>query len=187
MSEVPAWRPERYRALLLVVVRQMELDPRLRRRFDASDVVQDALLKALKGLPNCRARTEAEFVAWLHEILETVAIDEVRRGRAQKRDVALEQSIHAVVAGSSAYWEKVLVGRQVPPDEDAARRELMLRLAEAIKELPDDQRDVVICRDVSGMAVAEIADRLGRSEKSVACLLLRGRRRLRELLADYQP
>jgi RNA polymerase sigma-70 factor (ECF subfamily) len=186
MTDPRPWQPERYRALLRLQARQMQLDPRLRRRFDASDLVQDALLKACEELPRCRARTEGQFVCWLQEVLTNAALDRIRRETAQKRDPALERSIHDAAARSSACWGKVLGDRQAPPDREAERRELLVWVAEALDRLPEDQRDVVICRDVMGLAVAEIAGLLGRSEKSVAGLLLRGRRRLRELLPDYQ-
>jgi RNA polymerase sigma-70 factor (ECF subfamily) len=187
MSDARPWQPERYRALLRLQAQQMRLDPRLRRRFDASDLAHDALARALEALPQFRGGTEGEFVAWLQQILANVAVDRARRERAQKRDVALEQSIHAAVAESSARWDNTLAGRQEPPDRQAERRELLLRLAEAIDRLPDDQREVVVCRDLMRMPVADIAGQLGRTEKSVASLLLRGRRKLRELLPDDQP
>jgi RNA polymerase sigma-70 factor (ECF subfamily) len=187
MTEPRQWQPERYRALLRLQVRQMHLSPRLHRRFDSSDVVQDALLKAVKELPHCRAQNEGEFVCWLQQILENAALDCVRRENAQKRDPALEQSIHDAIAESSASWGKVLGDGRLPPDKEAERREMMLRFAEAVDQLPEDQRDVVICRNQSGLPVAEIAARLGRSERSVAGLLLRGLKRLRKLLPDYEP
>jgi RNA polymerase sigma-70 factor (ECF subfamily) len=61
---------------------------------------------------------------------------------------------------------------------------VLARLAEAVEELEEDQRDVVSLRLLMDAPVAEIAERLGRTEKSVAGLLLRGKRKLRELLAD---
>jgi RNA polymerase sigma-70 factor (ECF subfamily) len=186
MSEPAAWQPERYRSLLQVQARQLQLDPRLRRRFDSSDLVQEALLKAHQGLAGFRGRTEGELVKWLQQILANVARDRAREEKAQKRDVTREQSINAAVTESSLHWEAVLADRHGSPEEEAARRELLLRLTGAIDCLPDDQRDVVIYRDLMGMAMAEIAAQMDRSEKAVAGLLLRGRRRLRELLADYQ-
>ena len=45
-QQFPGWQPERYRDLLHVLVRRLELDRRFRRRFSASDIVQEALLKA---------------------------------------------------------------------------------------------------------------------------------------------
>src|SRR5262249_55404398 len=95
MSASPAWELERYRPLLKLQTRQVELDARLQRRFDGSDVVQEALLKAHARLDQFRGRTEAELVRWLHEILAGTLVDEVRKAHAQKRDVALERSLQA--------------------------------------------------------------------------------------------
>jgi len=162
----------------------MELDLRLRRRFDSSDLVQETLLKAHEGLANFKGTTEAELVKWLLEILGNVVADEVRKARAQKRDVALEKSLDDVVAGSSAQLNAFLTAGGPSPSEQMERQEQLLRLAEAIDQLPGDQRDVVIHRDVLGTPVREIAEDLERTEKSVAGLLLRGRRRLRELLEE---
>jgi DNA-directed RNA polymerase specialized sigma24 family protein len=61
-----------------------------------------------------------------------------------------------------------------------------LRFAAALDQLPKDQRDVVILRDVEGSKLADIKERLGRNEKSIAGLLRRGRQSLRGLLIEYK-
>jgi RNA polymerase sigma-70 factor (ECF subfamily) len=100
------------------------------------------------------------------------------------RDVAAERSLQAVLAESTTKWERAVADPGASPGEQAERKEQWLRLAEAIDRLPEDQRDVIVLRDLEGLPVAEIAARLGRTEKSVSGLYLRGRRRLRELLND---
>jgi RNA polymerase sigma-70 factor (ECF subfamily) len=177
---------ERYRPLLRLQVRQLQLDPRLRRRFDPSDLVQETLLKAHQNFDRFRGQTEAELLTWLQEILGNVVIDEARKARSRKRDVALEQPLQAAVAESSARLEAYLAADQPSPSQQVERQELLLRLAATIDQLPEDQRDVFILKDVKGTPVAQIAEQLGRTKKSVAGLLLRGRARLRELLADYR-
>jgi RNA polymerase sigma-70 factor (ECF subfamily) len=186
MSVSPAWELERYRPLLKLQARQVELDGRLQRRFDGSDVVQEALLKAHASLGQFRGRTEAELVKWLHEILASTLVDEVRKAYAQKRDLALERSLQAAVGESSARLEAYLADQNPTPAAQAERQELLVRIAQALDELPGDQRDVVLLRDVQGRSVADIAEQLGRTEKSVAGLLLRGRGRLRQLLPDVR-
>jgi RNA polymerase sigma-70 factor (ECF subfamily) len=57
----------------------------------------------------------------------------------------------------------------------------------ALEELPADQREAVRLRHLEGLPLAEIADRLGRSEDAVAGLLKRGMRTLRERLKDEEP
>lgn len=178
------WRLERYRPLLRLQVRRLELDLRLRKRFDSSDLLQETMLRAHEGLAQFAGRTEAELIRWLEEILGNVATDEVRRARAQKRDVTLERSLHEPAGDSSTLLVAHLATDASSPSERAERRELELRLAAAIDRLPDDQRDVVIHRDLLGTPVGEIAELLGRTEKSVAGLLFRGRRTLRELLEE---
>jgi RNA polymerase sigma-70 factor (ECF subfamily) len=181
-QEARRWQIERFLPLLRLQARKLELDLRFRTRFDSSDLVQETLLKAHQSLAGFKGASEPELVKWLQEILGNVVADELRKGRAQKRDVALEKSLDRALADSSAQLEAYFTAGGLSPSEQAERQEQLLRLAGAIDELPDDQRDVVIQRDLLGSPVREIADRLERTEKSVAGLLLRGRRRLRELL-----
>jgi RNA polymerase sigma-70 factor (ECF subfamily) len=180
------WHLERYRALLRLRLRQIHLDPRLKRRFDSSDLVQETLLKAHKNLHQFRGKTEAELVKWLQEILANALADEVRKARTGKRNLHLEKSLETIMAESSARLEAYLTADQSSPSQQAQRNELLLRTAEALETLPEDQRDVVMLRDLMNQPVAEIAKQLGRTEKSIAGLLLRGRLKLRELLAAYE-
>ena len=178
------WCLERFRPLLRLQIRQVQLDPRLKRRFDESDLVQEALLRAHQSRADFRGADEAAFRKWLEQILANVLTDAVRRERAQKRDVALEQSLDAVLEQSSAQLEEYLSAHGASPAELAERQEQLLRLAAALDRLSDDYRDVIIRRDLRDESVAQIAEHMGRTEKSVAGLLLRARRNLRELLAE---
>jgi RNA polymerase sigma-70 factor, ECF subfamily len=186
MAAANEWHLERYQALLRLRVRQLHLDPRLKRRCDASDLVQETLLKAHKNLDRFRGKTEAELVKWLHEILAHTLADEVRKARTGKRNLNLERPLEAIVAESSARLEAFLAANQSSPSQHAERKELLLRTTEALDQLPEDQRDVIILRDLMNLSVTEIAGQLQRTEKSVAGLLLRGRHKLRELLECYQ-
>jgi RNA polymerase sigma-70 factor (ECF subfamily) len=185
LVNAPPWKLERYRAMLLLLARLLRLDPRLQARFDASDLVHEALLKAWRGLPDFRGTTEAELIAWLQSILNNEAIQLVRHAMADKRTPALERAWQAAVDDSTARLDPPWLADQQPsPSELAQRHELQLRLAQAMEQLPDDQRDVVILFHFHGLPVAAIAAQLGRTEKSVSGLLLRGRQRLRALLGE---
>ncbi|MBL8793542.1 MAG: sigma-70 family RNA polymerase sigma factor [Planctomycetia bacterium] len=184
MSAQPAWQLERYRSFLVLQIRQLQVGPRFQSRFDSSDLVQETLLKAHQDLPEFRGQQEPELLRWLQCILANVLADHVRRARAQKRDIALEQSLQQAMQASSARLEQFLTAGQSSPSQQVERQELLLRIATALEQLQEDQRAVVIQRDLLGTPTRQIAEQLGRSEKSVAGLLLRGRRRLRELLDD---
>jgi RNA polymerase sigma-70 factor (ECF subfamily) len=180
------WHLDRYRPLLRLLVRRIQLDPRLQRRFDSSDLVQETLLNAQAQLDRFRGRSEAQLVKWLHQILEHTVADQVRKARARVRNVAQEQSLQAVLGESSDRLEAFLASDQPSPSEEAERHELLLRIADALEQLPEDQRDAVMLRDLQGASVRDIAAQMSRTRKAVAGLLLRGRSKLRELLRDYQ-
>jgi RNA polymerase sigma-70 factor (ECF subfamily) len=180
------WPLERYRPLLRLLVRQQQLDPRLRTRFDSSDVVQETLARALEKADGFHGSSEAELVRWLQEILAHVLVDKVREAQAKKRDVRLEQSLHEAVAESSARLEGYLADDRSSPSSQAERQERLLRLAAALDQLPEDQREAVLRHDLLGMPVAQVACELGRTEKAIAGLLYRAKRRLGELLHDLK-
>jgi RNA polymerase sigma-70 factor (ECF subfamily) len=72
-----------------------------------------------------------------------------------------------------------LAADQTSPSRAAERNEELLRLAGALAELPEPQREVVILKHCRGQTLKEIAERLGRSVPSVASLLRRGLEELR--------
>ena len=121
---------------------------------------------------------------WLQGILENALTDAIRHARAQKRDVAQEQLLTTVVQDSSARLQNWVVAPDSSPSQRAEREEQLLRVSAALARLPQDQRDVILLRDSLGTPIRTIAEQLSRSEKAVAGLLVRGRRKLRELLQE---
>jgi RNA polymerase sigma factor (sigma-70 family) len=85
---------------------------------------------------------------------------------------------------SSSRLEAWLAADQSSPSERAARHEELLRLAEALAHLPEDQRRAVELHHLLRLSVEEVARELGRSESAVGGLLRRGLKRLRELMRD---
>ena len=65
---------ERYRAYLHLLAR-LQLDPRLQSKLDASDVVQQTLVKAHNGRGQFRGQTDAELAGWLRRILANTLTD----------------------------------------------------------------------------------------------------------------
>jgi RNA polymerase sigma-70 factor (ECF subfamily) len=184
--EGPRWHLEHYLPLLRVMAWQLHLDRRLRRRFDGSDIVGEAITRAVAALDQFRGCTEAELVKWLQEILHNAFRDMVRRENAGRRTPELEASLAEVVGRSSARLDSFLAARQASPSARAEGNEILLRFAQAVESLPREQRDVVLLRDVHDLPVKQIADEVGRTEKAVAGLLLRGRKQLRASFPDYQ-
>jgi RNA polymerase sigma-70 factor (subfamily 1) len=175
---------ERCRPLLRLQVRRLQLDRRLKRRFDSSDLIQEALTRAVSRVDQFRGGSEGEAIRWLQRILQTVVLNKVDEAGAQTRDYQREAPVADMLADSSARLDSFLAAPTPSPAEKVERAELLLRLAEHIDRLPQDQRDVVSLRDLHGFKVDEIAQMLGKTEKAVAGLLLRGRQSLREFAID---
>ena len=125
----------------------------------------------------------ARQLGWLRRALANNLTDEIRKLGTASRSVSREQSLEAELEQSSARLEAWLVSHESSPPERAMRNEQLLRLAEALDRLPDDQRVAVEMHHLQGRPLAEVADVLGRSKGAVATLLFRGMTRLRKDLA----
>src|SRR5262245_6850432 len=128
-SPAANWPLEPFRDYLHLLAR-LQLDPRLRAKFDASDVVQETLLKAHANRDQYRGSSPAEQAAWLRTILANTLAEKARAFGRQQRDVALERSLAAEIEQSSVRLEAWLADRQSSPSEKCLRQELLLHLAE---------------------------------------------------------
>lgn len=179
--DVDDWPLERYREYLHLVTR-LQLNDSVQAKLDASDVVQDTLLKAHERRGQFRGTSEAELAGWLRQILANQLIDELRRFHGAARDVALERRLQTAVDDSASRIDAWLADETSSPSQIASRHEDLLRLAEALAQLPDDQRTAVELKHIKGQTVAQISALMGRTETAVGGLLRRGVKRLRELM-----
>jgi RNA polymerase sigma-70 factor (ECF subfamily) len=186
MNDNHRWQLECFGPLLRVHLRRLRRDPQLRGFFDSSDIVQETLLRAHKNLPMFRGQSEGELVKWMKTILANLHKDLLDYIHAIERDPNRVIHIKAAFAESSACIEKWAVDKQPTPSQQVVQKEAQLKVLAAIENLPPEQRDVVIQRDLEGLKVAVIADNLGKSAKAVSGLLDRGRQKLRELLAEFK-
>jgi RNA polymerase sigma-70 factor (ECF subfamily) len=176
---------EKYRHYLNLVAR-VQLDPRLQGKVDLSGVVQQTLLEAYVNLPAQAEWRPEQRTAWLRRILVNNLADEIRKLKTAKRDRARERSLEDALAASSDRLQHWLAADQSTPSQNLERQERSLRLAEALAELPEAQREALILQHWHGWSLAQIAAHMKRSRAAVAGLLKRGLQQLRELLVDWQ-
>lgn len=185
-SGSPEARFARYRNYLCFLAR-LQLDPRLLGKLDPSDIVQQTLLEAYADRQQFRGTTDAQWLAWLRQLLAHNLTDALKAFRQAKRDIAREQALEAALQSSSARLEAWLIDSNQPvPAEEAVRHERALRLADALEKLPEAQRQALVLQHWHSWSLAQIAEHVGRSLTAVAGLLKRGLQNLREQLHDWE-
>jgi RNA polymerase sigma factor (sigma-70 family) len=136
-------------------------------RSDAQDVVQEASIRALRGIGgfgNGNAR------AWMLAIVRNAAFDWLQKNRAA--DLVFVERVEDVEAALPAIEDAVT------PEETLIRLQSSARLAAAIAALPAHLRNTLWLRDVQGWSYRDVAERLGLSPGTVMSRLFRARRRL---------
>jgi RNA polymerase sigma-70 factor (ECF subfamily) len=169
----------------LKLVARLHLESRFQTKFDPSDVVQQTMIEAIRAAPQFRGGTEAEFVAWLRQILTHTLAHEIRRyAGTAKRDLAREVHLDQELTRTSRRLGDLLAATGTSPSQHLVKREQSVLLAEVLERLPADFREVIILRNLEGLPHEEVARRMGRSTGAARMLWVRALTRLRQLLAS---
>ncbi len=160
------------------------LGPRLHRRFDASDVVQETLLQAHQKRDQLRGRDDAQVAAWLRQILKRTLARARRDHQRERRDARREVSIETLFDRSSARLEALLPADGSTPSSRMEREERALRCSELLAAIADSQREALVLTYLEGLSIEEAAKAMGRTPLAVASLVRRGLARLRDLAGE---
>jgi len=146
-------------------------------RDDAAELTQETFVKFIENITSFRG--QSAFYTWLFRIAVNLTYNHCRR-----RVRLPMQSIQAPVrAEATERLEAYLAGRsQEDPAQLAQHREIGQIILRAMGALPDDQRIVLVLRDMEGMTYAEIAEALDVELGTVKSRLSRARTALRERL-----
>jgi RNA polymerase sigma-70 factor (ECF subfamily) len=169
---------ERYRDYLGLLAR-LQVEPRWQGKLDLSGVVQQTLLEAYQAQGLLRAGNTAQRLVWLRRVLANNLADELRKLNADKRDMGRERSLEAALGESSSRLGSWLAADQSSPSAHLEREEQALKLAGALAELPEAQREALVLQHWHGWSLAKIAQHMERSHAAVAGLIKRGLQELR--------
>jgi len=133
----------------------------IRDPHEAEDITQNVFAKLMKAIQRYEERA-VPFDAWILRVARNAALDHLRA----KRAIPTEE-VRLTDTGSA----------QTAIDRGRALRQ-------ALEDLPEDQREVLVLRHIVGLSPVEIADTLAKSESSVHGLHHRGRRSLRANLVE---
>lgn len=173
--------------------------------YDADDALQDALVRAWRGLPRFEGRSVVtdpqtgahplrSLRSWLYTVATRTCLDLIaQRGRrAMPMDLGpaseyamLDNPFRNEIAWLGPYPETGLSGRASPEARYEQREAVEIAFVAALQHLPGNQRAALVLFEVLGFAVAEIADMMGTSTASVNSALQRARRTIAEKIPPH--
>ena len=160
------------------------LDPRIRGRIDAADVLQEAYLEASTRLPSVLDSANVSIFVWLRQQTLQTLVDVHRRQFRQKRDVNRE--IHFASTGpsdgTSVSIAQFLIGQLTSPSEVAVKAEEIQWLQEALNSMNEVDREVLALRHFEQLSNTQVAEVLGLTPTAASNRYLRAAARLGEIL-----
>jgi RNA polymerase sigma-70 factor (ECF subfamily) len=165
-------------------VARSQVETWLRRKVDASDLVQETMLEAYRDFERFQGTTEQEWLAWLRKILANNAADFVRRYRGTaKRSVGREVPFRDP-ADSRSPGAPEPAAPQPTPSQEFLRIDTELRVTAALAQLPPDYQEVIVLRNLERLSFNEVAERMNRSRPAVQMLWMRAIQKLQESLPE---
>jgi RNA polymerase sigma-70 factor, ECF subfamily len=182
VSKAQAGDPEAFRALVVRYQRKVYAVALgiVRDRDLAWDVAQEAFVRVHAHLREFKG--ESSFSTWVLRIGSHVAIDMVRKERTSaKHDI--DEVREADLGGGGEGILSTELGKD--PQQNLLRRELAGKMTQALAQLPEKHRTILVLREVEGLSYEELAERLGIHKGTVMSRLFHARKKMQVLLREY--
>jgi RNA polymerase sigma-70 factor (ECF subfamily) len=154
----------------------------LRTQPGAEEVVQDAFVRVVQNAADFKH--EARFSTWLYTIARNLCIDQLRK-RALRRHPSLDESKRSEDSEGPTLGEQTADSR-ANVERAAVSGEIRERVLAAVNELPEEQREVFLMREVSNLPFKEIAEIVGVPENTVKSRMRYALERLQAALSEFE-
>ena len=168
---------ERYQKKVYAVALAMVKDAE-----EALDVSQEAFVKVHRYLD--RFKGDSSFYTWLYRITTNTCIDVLRRRGVTSSD-SLEYDDTVQVDLAEANLGALGSQLEASPARTVLRRELAEKLEEALQQLPEKHRAILVLRELEGMSYEDLARTLDIPKGTVMSRLFHARSKVQHLLSDY--
>jgi RNA polymerase sigma-70 factor, ECF subfamily len=167
----------------LGIVARAHVESWLQAKVDASDLVQQTMLEAHRDFTRFHGATEGEWLAWLRQIVSHNAADFIRQYyKTAKRQAGREVRLGGNADNSSVLGLSGIAGDDETPSQQLVRKERELQMADALAQLSDDHREVIILRNLQRLPFDEVAKRMNRSRPAAQMLWMRAIHKLQEAM-----
>jgi len=143
---------------------------------DAKDMTQEALIKVYKNLS--KFRMDSSFSTWLYRIVMNTCKDELRKKKLKV--VSIDQPIET----GEGQMHMDIEDTGLKPDEVVESRETQVEVHEALQEVSETNRVVVVLRDIKGFSYAEISEIIEVPVGTIKSRINRGRQELKNILMN---
>ena len=165
---------EKYQGRIYSVIYGM-----VRNREDATDLTQETFVKAFKNIKGFRA--EAKFYTWVYRIGMNLTIDFIRR-RKRSPIAGADETIATRDADGGIDAAHTFHS----PSKALERKQLYKAIMDALEQLPEAHKQVILLREVEGLSYREIADVLDIAEGTVMSRLFYARKKLQAMLKEQK-
>ena len=171
----------------LVAMVHLRMSPRLARRVDAVDVVQEAMIEAASRLEQYLAAPSMDFYVWLRWLVRDKLIDLHRQHLgAAKRDANREFFPESEAgAASSIALADFLVADLTSPSRAAAREEIQRVIQEGLANLAEEESEILMLRHFEQLSIDQAAQCLQISKSGANKRHLKALRQLKTLVAPF--
>ena len=160
---------EQYSSQLTRIVK-IRMDRRLQSRVDATDVIQEAFMEAINRFPEFVSQDKLPFFLWLRlitlqKLMQTHRFHLSTQARNANREISIYQA--SILQATSAVLAAQLLGNFTSPTQAASRKEEKLKLENALNDMDEINREVLVLRHFEKLSVVETAKLLDLSESGV--------------------
>lgn len=174
---------QRYLQRILRIVR-MRLGPKLREKMESMDVVQEVMVRAIKGFENFEPKDEAAFLHWIGKLVQNEIRDLADYHGAAKRNADLEIKKKENNENFGSVITNLPADSLYKPSVQFRLKDDVLKLEAALDQLPEKQKEVVIMRNFEGLTFGEIGTEMDCSEDAARMQFARAIDRLTDLMAE---
>lgn len=159
---------------------------KLAERYGVEDILQEALVTAIRDFGKCRAKSMPEFGAWLNSVVDNRMRDLRKHLESQKRGGGYRREVRMapIDASSMVNILESLAEQSPSPSSRVARHDAVKALQVSVASLPEEQREALQRRFLDGQSIGRVAEQMNKSPAAVRGLIHRAKQTLRSVLGD---
>jgi RNA polymerase sigma-70 factor (ECF subfamily) len=148
---------------------------------EAMDIAQEAFVKVYKYLGHFKG--DSSFYTWLYRIVANLCVDRLRK--TTSRSPTSQEYDDAIGRDEMAGAGILSTRLGTNPQKSALRGELAKKMEEALAQIPEKHREILLLRELEGMSYEDLARILKIPKGTVMSRLFHARAKMQRLLADY--